>query len=289
MLRARAGLSASRSLVPVIARDPARACVACSSRDPLEDGRRAPARRRPARRSGRRCARSVFASTIAMFEITVRKNGHRLVHRAQQRPRAGRRRRPTARTRVPAPYQPGSMIRRLAPREHPRDRPQVLDPVGGGARRRAAADVQLGDLGDRRRRAEEVDEAGRAVDQVAVRVEGGRRTAPPSRRGSVAASRRVRRRQRRNDASSVAATIVSRLRRARCGLGELGGDDLALLGDPQRAVDRSRRLGEDRVVARAAAAPDGAAATVEQAQAHAVPRGDVDQVAPGPGTAPSWR
>ena len=49
-------------------------------------------------------------------------------------------------------------------------------------------------------------------------------------------------------------------------LGVLGGDHLALLGDPQRALHRAGRLGEDGVVARAAAAADGAAATVEEPQ-----------------------
>ena len=50
------------------------------------------------------------------------------------------------------------------------------------------------------------------------------------------------------------------------GLGVLRGDHLTLLGDPQRALHRARRLREDRVVARATAAADGAAATVEQPQ-----------------------
>ena len=50
------------------------------------------------------------------------------------------------------------------------------------------------------------------------------------------------------------------------GFGVLGGDHLALLGQAQRTVDRTGRLGQDRVVARAAAAADGAAATMEEPQ-----------------------
>src|SRR5205823_10763084 len=56
----------------------------------------------------------------------------------------------------------------LAPAEAPRDRPQVLDRAGGLARGRARADVQLGDLADRRGAEEVVGEAGRAVDELAV-------------------------------------------------------------------------------------------------------------------------
>ena len=61
-------------------------------------------------------------------------------------------------------------------------------------------------------------------------------------------------------------------------LGVLGGDHLALLGEPQRAVHRSRRLREDGVVAGAAAAADGAAATVEEPQPDSGLAGRLDQV-----------
>src|SRR5690606_36465369 len=49
-------------------------------------------------------------------------------------------------------------------------------------------------------------------------------------------------------------------------IGVLGGDDLALFGDADAALHRALRLGEDGLVAGTAAATDGAAATVEQAQ-----------------------
>ncbi len=48
-------------------------------------------------------------------------------------------------------------------------------------------------------------------------------------------------------------------------IGKLGGDDLALLGQTDLAVDGAWRLRQDRLVARAAATADGAAAAMEQA------------------------
>ncbi len=60
-------------------------------------------------------------------------------------------------------------------------------------------------------------------------------------------------------------------------VGVLARDHLALLGEAQRAVDAPRRLREHRVVARPAAAADGAAAAVEQAQPHAARPAGVEQ------------
>ena len=80
-----------------------------------------------------------------------------------------------------------------------------------------------------------------------------------------------------NELSSTAASSVSRLRRARCGEENLAATISPCSVTRIARVDRARRLGEDRVVARAAAAADGAAAAVEQAQAHAVRRGDLDE------------
>ena len=51
----------------------------------------------------------------------------------------------------------------------------------------------------------------------------------------------------------------------------MGGDDLALLGELEAAVDRARGLGEDRAVRRPAAATERAAAAVEQRERDAVP------------------
>ena len=61
----------------------------------------------------------------------------------------------------------------------------------------------------------------------------------------------------------------------------LVGDDLALLGDLDLALEGAPGLGEDRVVRGAAAAADGAAAAVEEAQPYAVAVGDVAQAALG--------
>ena len=57
------------------------------------------------------------------------------------------------------------------------------------------------------------------------------------------------------------------------------GDDLALLGDAEGAVDRAGRLGQDRVVGWAAAATHSAAATVEYADGDTVFAGEGCQVA----------
>ena len=71
-------------------------------------------------------------------------------------------------------------------------------------------------------------------------------------------------------ASSVAATSVSRLRRPISGLAYLRADDLALFGQADLALHRAWRLRQDGLVAGPAAAADGAAAAVEQAQGQAV-------------------
>ncbi|MNX91050.1 hypothetical protein D3C86_1231180 [compost metagenome] len=60
-------------------------------------------------------------------------------------------------------------------------------------------------------------------------------------------------------------------------LGVLPGEDLALLGDLEVAPHAARGLGEDGAVARPAAAADGAAAAVEEAQAHPFGRGKLGE------------
>ena len=83
------------------------------------------------------------------------------------------------------------------------------------------------------------------------------------------------------EASSTAASAPSRFRRPRPGQGVLVGDDLALLGDLDRAVEAAVGLRHDRLGRRTAAATDRAAAAVEQPQHHAVLAGDVAQRALG--------
>ena len=89
---------------------------------------------------------------------SLRKNGQRACMSASSAMPSRRGRASHASTAMPKPYQPGQHQPALAPAEHPRDRAQVLDPRRRRARRRPAADLELGDLGDRRRRAEVVDE-----------------------------------------------------------------------------------------------------------------------------------
>ena len=61
-------------------------------------------------------------------------------------------------------------------------------------------------------------------------------------------------------------------------LGVLGGDHLALFGDPQRPVHRAGRLRQDGVVARATATSDRSAATVEEPQPNSGLAGRFDQI-----------
>ena len=84
------------------------------------------------------------------------------------------------------------------------------------------------------------------------------------------------------EARSAAAVTCSRWRCGDRDVGVVGRDDLALLGELEAAVHRPRRLGEDRAVGRPAAAPDGAATTMEQREADAVPPGDAHQRLLGP-------
>jgi len=56
----------------------------------------------------------------------------------------------------------------LRPAENPRDGAQILDPRRRSPRRWTAADVQIGDLADYRRLAEEAVEAVGFVDEAAI-------------------------------------------------------------------------------------------------------------------------
>src|SRR6202030_696860 len=55
------------------------------------------------------------------------------------------------------------------------------------------------------------------------------------------------------------------------GVGIFAGDDSALLRDPDLAVHGTTGLRDDGIIARAAAAPDRAAAAMEQPQTHVMP------------------
>ena len=64
---------------------------------------------------------------------------------------------------------------------------------------------------------------------------------------------------------------------ANFGVGIFAGDRFALLGQADLTVHSTRRLGDYRFITRPAAATDGAAATVKQAQADAVGPAKLDQ------------
>ena len=164
----------------------------------------------------------------------------------------------------------------LRPAEHPGDGAQVLDRAGLLARGRPAADVQRRDLVDDGRVPEIVDEAVGLVDQAAIGLEGERPRAPPS----PSRYSRARRAAARAAAGSPPAS-------RRPGFRGCGGrprrwnicDAIISPCSVMRicAVHRAAGLREDRLVARAAAAADRAAAAVEQAQAHAVALEHVDE------------
>ena len=213
-----------------------------------------------------------------MFDSMLRKNGQRAcisvrsARPASAPPRLlGKPRVDGEAEAVPArQHQPA-----LPPAEHPRDRAEILDARRRRARCRPAADVEARDFGDRRGRPKVVDEARRLVDERAI---GGVRVL----------------RQRVHRAVVGGGTILeplavdeARLERggderlqvapAEIGIRILAGDDLALLGDAQAAADAARRLREDRLEARPAAAADGAAAAVEEPQLDAVVAKRVDE------------
>ena len=71
------------------------------------------------------------------------------------------------------------------------------------------------------------------------------------------------------------------------GIGVLGGNHFALLGDADRALHGTGRLGEDCLVARPAAAADGSTATMKETQGDVVAPKHLDQGELGPVQLPS--
>ncbi len=229
--------------------------------------------------------RSVLASTMSRFDSIARKNGQRCVHRPQLVQRALRRSSSHCDTAPPKPYQPGSIARHwLQLNTHGMARRSSSRCEGlreGGP----AADVEARDLGDRRRRAEVVHEARRAArgrgsgssaSAESSSMISARRPSP-----SAGARREARLERGRHQDLEVAPPVLR--------VGVLARDDLALLGEAQRAVHAARRLRQHRLVARPAAAAHRAAAAVEEAQPHAVRCGTPARAAWSPCTAPSSR
>ena len=144
----------------------------------------------------------------------------------------------------------------------------------GLAPRWPAADVELADLGNGRGGVEIRDQRRVVVHQLPVNNFGAarqliQRTRPGSRYlaaliGAVGgAQHRV---------AHLPQVAVGDVR-----VGKSVGNDFSLLGDFDAAAHRPGRLGQDRLVGRAAAAPDGAAAPVKEGQCDTVPSANSDQ------------
>ena len=225
---------------------------------------------------------------MPMFDSTVRKNGQRRCSSCSRASRSRRRRPPSDSSAEPVPYQPGSMIRacdQLNTHGMAR-RSEILSPAlrDGGRLPMFSSPSSL----DRRRRAEPLDEARGLVHQRAGRPAGpARRGRRAARRPSSASSPRPSTSSRL--ASSVAATSASRLRRARSGSAYLAAMTSPCSVIRSAPATAPGRLGADRLVARAAAAADRAAAAVEEPQPDVLARGRPRPGPARPGTAPSWR
>ena len=223
-----------RRLRRVIAKHVAHACArarrAMRAKIALAHARRRARARRSATRSRdrswpapspcstARCGRTASASCISRSS-------------AQARPASSREPRLDRRAEaVPArQHQPA-----LPPAEHPRNRAQVLDARRRRARRRPAADVELGDLGDRRRGAEIRDEVRRLVHQRAIRARCACAASSSMRLVISAAARRRALPRRARLASMRRGDQRLEIAPAELRIGILAGDDLALLGDAQR-------------------------------------------------------
>ena len=114
------------------------------------------------------------------------------------------------------------------------------------------------------------------MDERAVRRTGGRGELVHDRRGRGQGALEagvVLGRRGEQDRAGHLLEVAARDRR----VGVVGGDHLALLGQPQPTIDRARRLAEDGPVRRPAAAPERPASTVEERQLDAARAGRRDQ------------
>src|SRR5262249_18630011 len=149
---------------------------------------------------------------------------------------------------------------------------QVVDARGFLSRRRPAADVEVGDLADHRRFPEIALEPVGLVDEVAIGAVGDTRELF-HRREILRARCRVGLQRRFQRGGGQRFDVAPSDLRARI----FRRNYLALLGDADRSLHGAARLRQDCLVARPAAAADGAAAAVEQAKSHAVPAKHLDQ------------
>ncbi len=172
---------------------------------------------------------------------------------------------------------PGQHVAALGPREDPRNRPKVLHAgtraTGCGPR----ADRHPLDHVDRRGMPEVIGEAGMLVHQRAIGP-----TARCSQVGEdrlpLAEPRVVGRWGSGGEEGGRGAPLQRPEGDATQAV--LGVDHLALLGEPQPAVHGAARGGQDAAVGLAAAAPDGAAAAVEEGQLDSRVAGDTRRAWP---------
>ena len=150
----------------------------------------------------------------------------------------------------------------LRPAEHPGNSPQVFDSIRFGAAGRSGADFQIGDFGYGGRGAEKRPEPVRFIDQAAI---GAERIGTDSGKGRAKA-RQIGRLRGRWAKACQQGRCRHALKACRpdVGVAVFGGDDLALLGDADAALNGSIWLRSDRIDRRAATPPNRAAAPVEQ-------------------------
>ncbi len=188
---------------------------------------------------------SALARLISALSSRLDRNGHSRASRAIGVQARFAVRLPVRRQGEPQPVPAGQVDPRLGPREGPRDGPERIDrgslvtpPARGGSR----PEPQVGQLADRRDVAEERRETRVVVDERPVRRP--RRGAeliedrcPDGERPFE--SRGVLRGRGRQDRVRHLLEVASGDGRVRV----VGGDDLALLGQLESAVDRARAPG----------------------------------------------
>ena len=153
----------------------------------------------------------------------------------------------------------------LGPREHPRDRAQVLHAAHAAAAGRARAQGHLLDHVDRRGAAEVVDEAV-ALDESTITAPAGRR----QRVHQLAPMRLARLVFARTQAGAQhRAHGLLQVAQGQCADAVLAVDHLALLGHPQHAGDRAARRGHQRRRDARAATTGRATAAVEEREVDA--------------------
>ena len=176
------------------------------------------------------------------------------------------------------PEPPREVGPRLRPREHPRDRPQVVQGLHRQSpARRARADGEQPDLLERR----DLGEPGGEPVRADQRVEPGPRGLVQHRceRGEPGGGGGIALRQGRRPGEQGGGGDLLDVAGGDDRVAVPGKDDLALLGDLEPAVDRPGRLGEQGPVGRAAPAPERPAAAVEQRQREVVPTGPLRDLA----------